>query len=141
MRQEHLPTVFSILVVDDEASIRSLLVEDLRNLGFNNQIFEAEHGIDGIKIFQKNKEGQGAIALIISDINMPAMNGIDFLKEIRKESTEVPVLMLTTEGDRDSIIKAAQEKANNYLVKPWNRQVLGSKIISCLSKGKILSHS
>lgn len=125
-------TQINILVAEDDLSIKSLMVEDLRSLGFEGQIFEAENGVDAYKIFQSNSK----LDLIISDIQMPEMNGIELLQRIRahKDGQHVPFLMVTSDDAKETIITCVDNKASNYIVKPWNKQILIKKIVTCFEK-------
>ena len=122
-------TNIKVLVVDDFATMRRIVTNLLNNIGFTN-IVEAEDGLEGFNL-AKN----GEFDLIISDWNMPHLNGLDMVKQIRKLDIgfKVPILMVTAESKREQIIAAAQAGVNGYIVKPFNEQTLRDKL------GKILS--
>lgn len=115
-----------VLVVDDFATMRKVVRNILRQLGFEN-ITEAENGEEGLRL-AKNKP----FGLIVSDWNMPVMTGIDFLKALRSnESTKsVPFLMVTAEALKENIMEAIQAGASNYIVKPFTPDILSQKLNS-----------
>lgn len=113
-----------ILIVDDFATMRRIVKNLMKDLGFTNMT-EAD---DGLTALPKLKNGN--FDFLITDWNMPGMQGIDLLKEIRKDSNLVslPVLMVTAESKREQIIEAAQAGVNGYIVKPFTAQTLKEKI-------------
>jgi two-component system chemotaxis response regulator CheY len=113
-----------VLVVDDQMSIRSLVRSGLSQLGVQH-ITEASDGGEALKSLALNPAH-----LVISDYNMPNMNGLDLLKAIRANppTAKTAFIMLTGRADRDLVQKAVQFGVNNYLVKPFNVQVLKGKI-------------
>ncbi len=102
-----------ILVVDDSATIRQQLNMTLAKDGF--AVVEAGDGVEGLAALAKNAD----VALIISDVNMPNMNGIDFLQKLKEQGAKAPVVMLTTEGAAELIEKAKGLGAKGWLVKPF----------------------
>ena len=117
----------SILVVDDSATVRKFMNQVLHTLGHN--IIEAKDGIDAIQLMAKHK-----IDLVIADLNMPRMNGIDLIQSIREnpDQLDLPIIMLTTEADDESRKKAISIGANVFLVKPASPQVIVYKVNSLL---------
>ena len=113
-----------ILVVDDFSTMRRIIRNILKQLGFIN-VEEAE---DGSAAFEKLKEAD--YDLLITDLNMPNMTGLDLLKEVRanEKLKDLKVLMVTAEAEKENIIQAAQAGANEYVVKPFTADVLGQKI-------------
>ena len=113
-----------ILIVDDFSTMRRIVKNLLRDLGFNNTI-EADDGVTAIPLLKN-----GGIDFIITDWNMPGMQGIDLLKTIRStpELEKLPVLMITAEAKREQIIEAAQAGVNGYIVKPFTAATLKEKI-------------
>ena len=113
-----------ILVVDDFATMRRIIRNLLKELGFNN-VDEAE---DGVNALQKLR--QGGFDFVISDWNMPNMTGIDLLRSIRADELlkELPVLMVTAEAKKENIIAAAQAGASGYVVKPFTAVTLDEKL-------------
>ncbi|WP_010325334.1 chemotaxis response regulator CheY [Marinobacterium stanieri] len=113
-----------ILVVDDFSTMRRIIKNLLRDLGFTN-VEEADDGKTALPILQ-----QGHIEFLITDWNMPGMTGIDLLKTVRADPSlsQIPVLMVTAEAKREQIIAAAQAGVNGYVVKPFTAGVLKEKI-------------
>ena len=116
----------NILVVDDFSTMRRIIINVLRQLGFDN-ISEAEDGAKALHIL----EGQ-PFDFVITDWNMPEMSGLDLIKAIRASDDDklkgIPVLMVTAEALQDNIIAAAKAGVNNYIIKPFDAQTLGEKI-------------
>jgi two-component system chemotaxis response regulator CheY len=113
-----------ILVVDDFSTMRRIVRNLLKELGFSN-VYEAEDGVDALKKLRVE-----AFDFVVSDWNMPNMTGIDLLREIRKDATlkHLPVLMVTAEAKRENIIEAAQAGASGYVVKPFTAVTLDEKL-------------
>jgi two-component system chemotaxis response regulator CheY len=113
-----------ILVVDDFSTMRRIIRNLLRELGFNN-IFEADDGQSALPKLQS-----GGIDLLITDWNMPGMTGIDLLRFVRADPNlaQLPVLMVTAEAKRDQIVEAAQAGVNGYVIKPFTAATLQEKI-------------
>ena len=113
-----------ILVVDDAQTMRRIIVNLLRQLGFTNMT-EAD---DGTTAWDKLSSEH--IDLIISDWNMPKMTGIDLLKKVRESDTYkiTPFIMVTAEGKRENVIAAVQAGVSNYIVKPFNAATLKEKM-------------
>jgi len=113
-----------ILVVDDFQTMRRIIRNYLRQLGFNN-VEEAE---DGDVALEKLKET--AFDFVITDWNMPKMTGIDLLKKIRAADNfkNIPVLIITAEAEKENVVQAAQAGVNDYIVKPFTPEVLQTKI-------------
>ncbi len=118
------------LVVDDSATMRRIVGNSLKNLGFNNFI-EAENGQDAIEKLQGNPD----VNFVITDWNMPVLSGLDLTKTIRSSERfkNLPILMVTTRGVKDDIIEALQAKVNNYVIKPFTPQILKEKIDQVLA--------
>jgi len=112
--------VFSILVVDDSAAMRSLLVSTLETLGPLN-IVQAPNGFEALRMLPREH-----IDLVLTDINMPDINGLELLSSIRNNPIykNVPVVVISTEGSRKDIDKGLALGANEYLVKPFNPEQL-----------------
>jgi two-component system chemotaxis response regulator CheY len=117
-------TNMRVLVVDDFSTMRRIIKNILRQLGFNN-IVEADDGSTAWDVLNKDK-----IDFVISDWNMPIMTGIEFLKKVRasEEFSDLPFLMVTAEAQQENIIEAVQAKVSNYIVKPFTAETLGQKI-------------
>ena len=118
------------LVVDDSPTMRRIVANSLQTLGINN-IVEAEDGKDAITKLDAEK-----FDFVITDWNMPNMNGLDLTKYIRSEPGkygEIPILMVTTRGLKQDVIEALQAKVNNYVIKPFTPPVLKEKIDAVLA--------
>ena len=113
-----------ILVVDDFSTMRRIIKNILRQLGFNN-ILEADDGSTAWETLNKDK-----IDFIISDWNMPKMPGIELLRKVRgsEEFATLPFLMVTAEAQQENIIEAVQAKVSNYIVKPFTAETMKQKI-------------
>ena len=113
-----------VLVVDDFSTMRRIIKNILRQLGFNN-VVEADDGTTAWDVLNKDK-----IDFVISDWNMPQMTGIDLLRKVRgsEEFADMPFLMVTAEAQQENIIEAVQAKVSNYIVKPFTAEVMKQKI-------------
>ncbi len=114
----------SVLVVDDFSTMRRIVKNILRQLGFQN-ITEADDGTTAWEILNKKK-----IDFIVSDWNMPQMTGIELLRKVRASDhlSETPFLMVTAESLQENILEAVQAKVSNYIVKPFTAETLKQKI-------------
>ncbi|WP_144209919.1 chemotaxis response regulator CheY [Shewanella donghaensis] len=113
-----------ILIVDDFSTMRRIIKNLLRDLGFNNTQ-EADDGSTALPMLQKSD-----FDFVVTDWNMPGMQGIDLLKAIRADDSlkHLPVLMVTAEAKREQIIAAAQAGVNGYVVKPFTAATLKEKL-------------
>jgi two-component system, chemotaxis family, chemotaxis protein CheY len=113
-----------ILIVDDFSTMRRIIKNLLRDLGFSNT-HEADDGQTALPMLKN-----GDFQFLVTDWNMPGMTGIDLLKAVRADEKlhTLPVLMVTAEAKRDQIIEAAQAGVNGYVVKPFTAQALKEKI-------------
>ena len=113
-----------VLVVDDFSTMRRIVKNLLRDLGFTN-IQEADDGSTALPMLQN-----GNFDFVVTDWNMPGMQGIDLLKAIRADSSlaHIPVLLITAEAKKEQIIMAAQAGVNGYIVKPFTAGTLKTKI-------------
>ena len=113
-----------ILIADDFSTMRRIVKNLLRDLGFNNTQ-EADDGLTALPMLKK-----GEFDFVVTDWNMPGMQGIDLLKHIRADAElkHLPVLMITAEAKREQIIEAAQAGVNGYIVKPFTAATLKEKL-------------
>lgn len=113
-----------VLVVDDFSTMRRIVKNLLKQIGFT----EIEEAADGAQAFSKLKTG--GFGFVISDWNMPNLDGIGLLKMIRDDAElkEIPILMVTVESEKDKVVTAIQAGINNYIVKPFTGEVLKEKI-------------
>jgi len=119
-----------ILVVDDFATMRKVIKNLLKQVGYEN-IVEAEDGVLALRVLKSQK-----IDLVISDWNMPNMTGLELLKAVRgdEDLKTTPFLMVTAEALQDNVIAAVKAGVSNYIVKPFTAEVLNEKIIKILEK-------
>lgn len=119
-----------ILVVDDFATMRKVVRNLLKQVGYEN-IVEAEDGVTALKALKSQK-----VDLIISDWNMPNMTGLELLKAVRADEDlkTTPFLMVTAEALQDNVIAAVKAGVSNYIVKPFTAEVLNEKIRKILEK-------
>jgi two-component system chemotaxis response regulator CheY len=112
------------LVVDDFATMRRIIRNLLKELGFTN-VDEAEDGVNALAKLRENR-----FDFVVSDWNMPNMTGIDLLRNIRGDASlkHLPVLMVTAEAKKENIIEAAQAGASGYVVKPFTAATLDEKL-------------
>jgi two-component system chemotaxis response regulator CheY len=118
------------LVVDDFSTMRRIVRNLLKELGYTN-VDEAEDGAMAL-----NKLRSEAYDFVVSDWNMPVMDGLTMLQEIRKDPTlsKLPVLMVTAEAKKENIVAAAQAGANGYVVKPFTAATLDEKLAKIFEK-------
>jgi two-component system chemotaxis response regulator CheY len=118
-----------VLVVDDSAIIRKII-----KTAANALELETEEAQDGIEALEKLESDYGEIDLVLMDWNMPEKSGYDVLVEIKSSDKfrHIPVMMVTTEGQRSSIVAAVRAGADNYLTKPFTTEELQSKIIESI---------
>lgn len=118
------------LVVDDSVTMRRIVINSLKNLGYESYI-EAADGKEAMAKLQADE----SINFIITDWNMPNMSGLEFTKSVRADGSRgnIPILMVTTRGVKEDIVEALDAKVSNYIVKPFTPQVLKEKIDQILS--------
>lgn len=119
-----------VLVVDDFSTMRRIVKNLLRQIGFAD-IEEAE---DGVQAYSKLKTGD--YGFVVSDWNMPNLDGLGLLKKVREdeELKELPMLMVTAEAEKEKVVTAIQAGVNNYIVKPFTGEVLKDKIDKIFEK-------
>ena len=110
------------LVVDDSGPMRAIVIRNLKSLGIE-EILEAADGAEALKMFRSS-----VFTVVITDYNMPLMNGLDLVKAIRASGSEVPILMLTTEAERSAVMAAIQAGVSGYLIKPFDSSLLKNKL-------------
>jgi two-component system, chemotaxis family, chemotaxis protein CheY len=124
------PTDLKFLIVDDFSTMRRIVRGLLKEMGCNNAD-EAEDGVVALGMMKAQKYD-----FVVSDINMPNMNGFDLLKAIKAEDglRHIPVLMVTAEARKEDIVMAAQSGAAGYIVKPFTKATLEEKVQKILQK-------
>ncbi|OHD16564.1 MAG: histidine kinase [Spirochaetes bacterium GWD1_27_9] len=119
----------TFFIVDDSAVLRTIVKSTLLSYGYKDTI-EAEDGEDALKKFNTlNKK----VSLFILDVNMPNLNGLELLEEIRKKDSKTPIIMLTTESDKEKMILAKELGATGWIIKPFDKEKF-IKIIEMLIK-------
>ena len=118
-----------ILVVDDSSTMRRIIKNTLGRLG-HKDILEAEDGAVAWKVMGENAD----IDILVTDWNMPEMNGLELVQKVRAEEkyVDLPIIMVTTEGGKTEVITALKAGVNNYIVKPFTPQVLQEKLEAVL---------
>lgn len=118
-----------LLVVDDSSTMRRIIVNTLQRLGYND-VLEAAHGLEAWSILDRSDN----IDILITDWNMPEMNGLELVKKTRSDSRyeDIPIIMVTTEGGKAEVITALKAGVNNYIIKPFTPQVLREKLEAVL---------
>lgn len=117
-------TKMKVLVVDDFSTMRRIIKNILRQLGFEN-IVEADDGETAVGKLESER-----IDFVISDWNMPKMSGLELLKWVRShdEFKDLPFLMVTAEAQKENVLEAVKAKVSNYIVKPFTAETLSEKI-------------
>jgi two-component system, chemotaxis family, chemotaxis protein CheY len=117
-------TGIKVLVVDDMSTMRRIVKNVLRQIGFSD-IVEAENGQDAL-----TKLKAGGFGLVVSDWNMPVMQGLELLRAVRADAElkALPFLMVTAEAQKENLIEAVQAGVSNYVVKPFTAEVLQGKL-------------
>jgi two-component system chemotaxis response regulator CheY len=119
-----------VLIVDDSAAIRKILQRVLRQTNVPiGEVFEAGDGIEALALMKTQKVG-----LILSDINMPNMDGLQLLSELKANETwkSVPILMITTEGSQNKVVEAVNLGAAGYVRKPFTADQIKEKLVTII---------
>lgn len=118
------------LIVDDFSTMRRIVRGLLKEIGYT----DADEAEDGVVALQKLRNGR--FDFVVSDINMPNMNGFQLLGEVKKDDKlkHIPVLMVTAEARKEDIVAAAQGGAAGYIVKPFTKATLEDKVVNILKK-------
>jgi two-component system, chemotaxis family, chemotaxis protein CheY len=113
-----------ILLVDDSGTMRAIQKRCLFKLGVDeSDIVEADNGQAGLTAFESQ-----SFDIVLTDWNMPVMDGLTFLKEIRTRNKDIPVVMITTEAERGRVVTAIEAGVSDYLVKPFTAESLNAKL-------------
>ncbi len=117
-----------ILVVDDSTTMRRIISNSLRAVGFDD-IIEAGDGQQALEIID-------GVQMVLTDWNMPNMDGLTLVKTLRAapNTARVPIIMITSEGARDEVMEALAAGVNDYIVKPFTKEVLAEKVKMTLQK-------
>lgn len=124
-----------ILVIDDMSSIRDLVKNTLRSMGYEN-ITLAEDGAKGLDILLRLQDTPESIQLVISDWNMPNLKGLDLLKTVRadKRFNSMPFVLLTSESEREQVTEAVMAGVSQYIVKPFTQKIFEEKLKGAYNK-------
>ena len=114
-----------LLIVDDSSTMRRIIKNTLARLGYKD-VLEGGDGVEGWNAMNANPD----IEMLITDWNMPEMNGLELVKKVRADErfADLPIIMVTTEGGKAEVITALKAGVNNYIVKPFTPQVLKEKL-------------
>lgn len=125
-----IDTGINVLVVDDFATMRRIVKNSLKQIGFRS-ILEADDGTTALEVLKKQQ-----IDLIISDWNMPEMSGLELLKSVRKDEAtkDIPFLMVTAEAQKDNVLQALKAGVSNYIVKPFTPDAIKTRLCQILDK-------
>jgi len=114
-----------ILIVDDSSTMRRIIGNVVTQLGVAKEDFdEAEDGVVALNLYKKNNNYD----VVLTDWNMPNMNGLELVKAIRLLDKKIPIVMITTEGGKGEVITALKAGVNNYIVKPFSADILKEKL-------------
>jgi len=114
----------NVLIVDDFATMRKIVRNVLKQIGFKNMV-EADNGKAALEVIKREK-----VQFIVSDWNMPEMTGLELLKTVRstEEYKDIPFLMVTAEGQKEQVLEAIKHKVNNYIIKPFTPETFKEKV-------------
>lgn len=122
-----------VLIVDDSSVMRKIVEKSLRQAGLDlEQVFEASNGVEGLAVAQNNR-----LDLIVSDINMPLMDGLEFVRHLQgvDNAKGVPVVMITTEGSETRVMEAISSGARGYIRKPFTPDQVREYVTPLLGAG------
>lgn len=111
------------LVVDDSQIMRRIIISVLKKVGVDD-VAEAENGMEALDYLGKNSD----VGIVLLDWNMPVLTGIETLKKIRETNKQLPVVMATTESEKERVIEAIKAGANDYLLKPFTPKDIFEKL-------------
>jgi two-component system, chemotaxis family, chemotaxis protein CheY len=117
-----------IMLVDDSRTIRNIEKNVLGQLGYAD-VVEAGDGVEALNLMATQMPD-----MLLVDWNMPNMDGLTLVKNVRTKNKQVPIIMVTTEAEKSRVIEAIKAGVNNYVVKPFTAETLGEKIQQTLSK-------
>ena len=119
-----------VLIVDDSSVMRKIVERSLRQAGIDSLVvFEAGSGVEGLEILKSRK-----LDLILSDINMPSMDGLEFVRQLRSRQVAVgvPVVMITTESSEEHVKQAIEAGASGYIRKPFTADQVKQRVVPLL---------
>ena len=130
-----MASVLDVLIVDDSAAIRKILQRVLKQAEIPlGEIYEAGDGVEALTVLRNQKVG-----LVLSDINMPNMDGLEFLTQLRAEPAwhKLPVVMVSTEGTHAKVLEAVERGASGYVRKPFTADQIKDKLAALLPSVRI----
>jgi two-component system, chemotaxis family, chemotaxis protein CheY len=115
-----------VLVVDDSTTMRRIIINSLKAAGFTDTV-QAGDGSEAL-------ETMDGVGMVLTDWNMPVMDGLTFVKALREkpEYAEIPIIMVTSEGAREEVMEALSAGVNDYIVKPFTKDILAAKVSKLL---------
>lgn len=121
-----------ILSIDDSATMRNIIKKPVEALGY--EFLEASNGMNGLQVLSNEADN---VCLILLDWNMPGMDGMEFLQKIKANIRyqSIPIIMVTTEAEKENVIKALQNGVKNYILKPFKNEELTQKINQSARRG------
>lgn len=121
---------YNILIVDDSRSLRMVIKKLVENTSyFFENIYEAGDGVEALNILKDNK-----INLVFTDINMPNMNGLDLIQNMKDQGYKVPIVVISTEGNQETVVQAIKNGAKGYIKKPFSAQLVEEQMEKLLPK-------
>lgn len=123
------------LIIDDSAVMRKVIERALRQAGLElTEVLQASNGEEALQALRDSQSSSSPVALILSDINMPVMDGLQFLENRQKESLAqgVPVVMITTEGNEAFVMRAIAAGAQGYICKPFTAEQVKVRVLPLL---------
>ena len=112
----------TVLVADDSSTMRKIIIRSLQAIGVSSAT-EAKDGEEAISMFK-----QGGFDMVLTDWNMPGKTGLDVIREIRAQNTNVPIIMITTEAEKRRVLEAIQVGVSDYIIKPFESEQLREKL-------------
>ena len=122
----------NILLVDDSTAIRKILLRTLSQAALPiAQVYEANDGLEALSILDSTR-----IDLVLSDVNMPNMDGLELLTKIKSKASwkHLPVILITTEGNQAKVLEAVRLGANGYVRKPFTGEQIKEKVLTCMKE-------
>ena len=106
----------NVLLVDDSSTMRKIIGRSLRQAGIDfDNIFEAADGIEALAVLESEK-----VDIVLSDINMPNMNGLEFIQKMKEDGYTIPIVVISTEGNQETVVQAIRNGAKGYIKKPFS---------------------
>ena len=132
------PRLTNILIIDDIESVRLQMRRNLKKIGLEGKRFQACDGKEAVDFLEKYKDHRDQPELIICDIEMPEMNGLEVLDWVRSDDLykNTPFLMVTTRSEMDTICQAVEMGTDEYIIKPWDLDTLKERVAHCWNKYK-----